>query len=279
MGGVTIPTPPAGAVAEPGARRTGANPQHSGDARARTAQSHAHCLCLPELLSLSLSPLVAHTATRPSSQGPASALRLNYFTGKNRKPPHAERVERCLRAGPPRGYNKYAFFFGRNVFLKSKVNICFYFRGYVFGRAGRGRRANFLLEFQFYSCADGRVECDLGRQRALPVPLPHEPLTHTTRWWLRRQRRRPGAHCRGWHSFRGRTRRCRRRRHQGGFGRLPVLRSRRRICRRRLRRRRRIARGWGLCASGSDGAASARGRQLCKTSATAARRNADVFGV
>ena len=138
---------------------------------------------------------------------------------------------------------------GGTFFLKSKVNICFYFRGYVFGRAGRGRRANFLLEFQFYSCADGRVECDLGRQRALPVPLPHEPLTHTTRWWLRRQRRRPGAHCRGWHSFRGRTRRCRRRRHQGGFGRLPVLRSRRRICRRRLRRRRRIARGWGLCAS------------------------------
>ena len=31
--------------------------------------------------------------------GPTAAL----FTGKHRTPPHAERVERCLRAGPPRG--------------------------------------------------------------------------------------------------------------------------------------------------------------------------------
>ena len=28
---------------------------------------------------------------------------INLLTGKHRTPPHAERVERCLRAGPPRG--------------------------------------------------------------------------------------------------------------------------------------------------------------------------------
>ena len=49
------------------------------------------------------------------------------------------------------------------IFHQKLTRFFFNFRGYVFGRAGRGRGPQFLLGFQFYSCADGRVERDLGR--------------------------------------------------------------------------------------------------------------------
>ena len=37
-----------------------------------------------------------------------TALFLSLYTGTHRTPPHAERVEKCIRAGPPRGDNQYA---------------------------------------------------------------------------------------------------------------------------------------------------------------------------
>ena len=80
-------------------RRPLSPPSHA----VRSARSRRP-LALPARAVLSRRPLAP-----PSRAALSLPTSLPLLTGKHRTPPHAERVERCLRAGPPRGDNQYAF--------------------------------------------------------------------------------------------------------------------------------------------------------------------------
>ena len=97
-------TPPARAALS---RRPLAPPARAAHSRAAApyAASTPLSRCTPRRL---LAPPARTVPSRrllapPSRAALSLPTSLPLLTGKHRTPPHAERVERCLRAGPPRG--------------------------------------------------------------------------------------------------------------------------------------------------------------------------------